>query len=1165
MESASDRPELAALGAVVAIAGAVFFAFWLRGHKAADPAPALAKSIAVLPFENISEDKGNAYLADGIQDEIRTRLAKIADLKVISRTSTQNYKSKPGNLSEIAKQLGVANILEGSVQKSGEAVHITVQLISARDDSHLWAESYDRELRNIFSVEREVAETVATQLKAKLVPQEVTELARLPTTNPQVYDLYLRARYINQQFLNGQVDSSLAAVDFCRQAIALDPGFALAYALLARTELIIYLVGEDRSLERIANARANAEKSSALQPDLIEGHLARASIYTYVKHDYANALVEYESLLKRSPNDSELNANMAFANGRAGNWQAKLTGMLRACELDPRNSRYLRWMASTYAQLRRYPEAEQAYEKALALTPDDWFTRANSAWNLILQGKLGDAREALKAWPDIKLTETALSMKYSHLQWIETLSRNYDAALANGLKIPVLGNRFPTVGISVGDIKKNTDNGFDALYKGDATGAHQAFTAARDGLESQRAGQLDDPQFYNAEALVAAGMDNREAAVNAARKALALAPIESDAYYGTDSLLRLAQVYAHFGEADQAVPLIRKLLDVPGTGETITPALLRLDPIWDPLRNDPRFQALLKDYPAEGGEKLSPEKSIAVLPFENRSADQANAYFADGIQDEILTRLAKIGDLKVISRTSTEKYRGRPINLKTVGEELGVTALLEGSVQKSGGKVRVTVQLIEARSDHPLWAESYDRSLEDIFTVQSEIAGQVASALYARLTPQESVALKSVPTRNQKAYDLFLRGEHFLRTGLANFRAPDVLTATEFYRQAVTEDAQFALAYAQLSFAESFLYWVGADPPGDPPAQAARVHADKAAALAPDLLEAHLSLAYCDFWGRLDYPSALEHLTRARALAPQSADVLAAFGLVYGRQLRFDDAIAAYQRAVQYDPGNSKLIDNLAYTYWSAGRFEMVPPTCERALVVDPDNQGTVRRLARLHVVRYGDVERARRMLQAPDPRNKVLLAFISSLTRDYETAIRLIEQLPADSPAFAPADESKDELLGLYCFRAGQVDRARPLLESVRNRRRALLADKTLSSRRVSYNSIRLARLEATLGNGDAAVEIAERGAEVDAITRDRLQGTAYRNDLAEIYARTGRNDKAIALLAQQLKGPPVALDVTPVMLRLDPRWDSLRQDPRFQALLKEYPPEGGQNVGKR
>ena len=606
--------KLAALGAVVAIAGAVFFAFWLRGHKAADPAPALAKSIAVLPFENISEDKGNAYLADGIQDEIRTRLAKIADLKVISRTSTQNYKSKPGNLSEIAKQLGVANILEGSVQKSGEAVHITVQLISARDDSHLWAESYDRELRNIFSVEREVAETVATQLKAKLVPQEATELARLPTTNPQAYDLYLRARYINQQFLNGQVDSSLAAVDFCRQAIALDPGFALAYALLARTELRIYLVGEDRSLERIANARANAEKSLALQPDLIEGHLARASIYTYVKHDYANALVEYESLLKRSPNDSELNANMAFANGRAGNWQAKLTGMLRACELDPRNSRYLRWMASTCAQLRRYPEAEQAYEKALALTPDDWFTRANSAWNLILQGKLGDAREALKAWPDIKLTETALSMKYSHLQWIETLSRNYDAALANGLKIPVLGNRFPTVGISVGDIKKNTDNGFDALYKGDATGAHQAFTAARDGLESQRAGQLDDPQFYNAEALVAAGMDNREAAVNAARKALALAPIESDAYYGTDSMLRLAQVYAHFGEADQAVPLIRKLLDVPGTGETITPALLRLDPIWDPLRNDPRFQALLKDYPAEGGKSSVPRNRSPCYP-----------------------------------------------------------------------------------------------------------------------------------------------------------------------------------------------------------------------------------------------------------------------------------------------------------------------------------------------------------------------------------------------------------------------------------------------------------------------------------------------------------------------------------------------------------------------
>jgi tetratricopeptide (TPR) repeat protein len=215
------------------------------------------------------------------------------------------------------------------------------------------------------------------------LPQEASELARVPTTNPQAYDLYLRGKYIDQQFWNAQVDSNRPAVDFYRQAIALDPGFALAYASLANAELRMYRGGEDRSKELVADAQANAEKSLALQPDLIEGHLARAMIYAHVKHDDASALAAYESLLKRSPNDSMLNVQVAYAKGRAGNWQAALPGMLRACELDPRNTQYLRWLGDIYAKLGRYTEADQTYEKALALAPDDWIARVSRVVALI--------------------------------------------------------------------------------------------------------------------------------------------------------------------------------------------------------------------------------------------------------------------------------------------------------------------------------------------------------------------------------------------------------------------------------------------------------------------------------------------------------------------------------------------------------------------------------------------------------------------------------------------------------------------------------------------------------------------------------------------------------------------------------------------------------------
>ena len=555
-------------------------------------------------------------------------------------------------------------------------------------------------------------------------------------------------------------------------------------------------------------------------------------------------------------------------------------------------------------------------------------------------------------------------------------------------------------------------------------------------------------------------------------------------------------------------------------------------------------------------------KSIAVLPFENRSEDKANAYFADGIQDEILTRLGRIGQLKVISRTSTEKYRSRPDNLRIVAEELGVTALLEGSVQKSGSKVRVIVQLIEASSDRHLWAETYDRSLDDVFTVQSEIAENVASALRANLTPQESVAVKRVPTSTQKAYDLFLRAEHFVRLGEKNLSAASVLQAIELYRQAIAEDAHFALAYARLSYASSFARWLAAPAMG-PPEQERR-DAEKALALQPDLTEAHLALAYCDYWGRLDYASALNHLAQAQASAPQSVEVLRALGAVYRRQLRFDNAIAVYERAAEYDPQNSDLFADLAVTYAWAGRAEKVQPTFERALALDPNNEGAALRWALFLMGNRGDFDGARKVLRSGGPRLQRELAWTYRLTRDFEEAIRLVAELPADSVAFGPPDPAKDELLGICLHYAGHDEQARPLAEAARDRLKALLADKELSPRQIPFISMRLARIELALSNKPGAVEVAERGLQSDVATRDPIIRLDYRGDLAAIYAQAGRTDAAIALISELLKSSSVAGQITPIMLRINPDFDSLREDARFQALLKEPSAAGEKKVVK-
>ena len=573
----------------------------------AKPAAAIpAKSIAVLPFENLSGDKGNEYFVAGMQDLILTKLADIGDLKVISRTSTKKYASRPDDLKTIARQLGVATILEGSVQKAGDQVLINVQLIDANTDGHLWAESYTRDLKNIFGVEGEVAGKVADALKAKLSPDETSAVASIPTRNPQAYTLYLKAQYAWDQYndVDRQPAHLLQATEFLNQAIAQDAKFAGAYALLSRVQSRTVAGHVESANASFAKAEANARKALALQPDLAEAHFALATALLNQEH-YAQALPELQTAARLKPGDSDIAIILAEVQwGTSGDLQQMSAAMDNALLLDPRNgSLYVR-SAQMKILLREYVAARQTLERGLAIRPDNQRLRWGMAQLMLLMGDPAGARAQLAQLPANGRGVPGLIFQ----SWV--YSRDYAQALKAAGKIPRrniyadAGDRQSTIGIA-------------AQLSGDTTGAKAAFDQARSAIEKALQEHPDSTEMRQKLAGIEMWTGQRNAALQLVDKVLH----ERQAQYrkmrehllhaenaqshgpGLDPMLASASTYelraeilAHFGDANGATELLERLFATQGTGDVISPALLRLDPIWDPIRKDPAFQALLKEH-----------------------------------------------------------------------------------------------------------------------------------------------------------------------------------------------------------------------------------------------------------------------------------------------------------------------------------------------------------------------------------------------------------------------------------------------------------------------------------------------------------------------------------------------------------------------------------------
>jgi len=582
------NPSRALLAAsLIALAAAAGWIVW-KSEFIRHP---VTNGVAVLPFENLSPDSDNAYFADGIQEEILTRLASVADLKVISRTSTQQYQSKPRNLREIAKQLGVAHIVEGSVQKAADQVRVNVQLVNAQTDSHLWADTYDRKLTDIFGVESEIARRIAESLQAKLTGREEQALAVKSTNNPEAYDAYLRGAAFEVRGTTSMgpvLNLILKAAGFYERAVELDPNFAIAWARLSRADALLYFNPyRDATLAARGDAAKRAlENAQKLEPNSPETLLAMGYYQYWVLRDYGAAKTAFERLSKMLPGSSEVLMALARIAGREGNWDQRIAYDEQALALDPRNVELLIDAGGDYGMVRQFPAGLKLFDRALDITPNNPDLMALKAIFYQVQGNL---QEAARSLPEINweaAPEYILETKITQLR----LERNYGEAV-----------RLLQARQAQFHFASEYDRGRDQMVlafaqrlAGDKAGAKVTAKKARNTLEQLCRDQPDSQELAALLSQAYAALGEKDSALKAAERAVMLLPRAKDAVDGPVMEENLALIQTICGENSRAISTLTQLLQTPYNG-SITPALLRLDPIWDPLRADPAFQKLCEE------------------------------------------------------------------------------------------------------------------------------------------------------------------------------------------------------------------------------------------------------------------------------------------------------------------------------------------------------------------------------------------------------------------------------------------------------------------------------------------------------------------------------------------------------------------------------------------
>jgi TolB-like protein/Tfp pilus assembly protein PilF len=571
---------LLAVGIIVsAVAG-----FFLLPHASARK---IDKSIAVLPFENFSDDKDNAFFADGIQDDILTNLAKIGDLKVISRTSVMPYRGKEKNVREIGRALGVSTILEGSVRKSGNRVRVNVQLINAVNDEHIWAEDYDRDLTDVFAIQTDLAQKIARELQAQLTPTEKAQMTRKPTENGEAYLAFVQAHNLHTQMED--LDKLKQAEQLYERALQMDPNFALAAADLSRLESWIYHTF-DPTPARKEKARSFADRALKLQPDGPEGHLALGFSFYYGDRDYENALKEFAIAQQGLPNEAEVYLAIGAIQRRQGKWKESNANIEKAVSLNPIDTWPLQNLALNYEMLRDFEAANKTIDRALKLNP-----KSPGLWSVKVQlemqgtGTFEAADKGIKLFSTFPMPEREKAHMMAAVVQTRLLQRRYADALhdAESIRDDLLGkdieglcSKYEVIGIAKKMLK-------------DEAGAREAFLTAKGYAETYLKEAPNEAPRHAKLAHLLAFLGEKDAAIAEAKRATEILPENVDAFEGPNMTQTLAEVYALVGEQEKAIDLLEGLLSRPSS---LTTAVLKVIPIWDPLRNNPRFIELLKKH-----------------------------------------------------------------------------------------------------------------------------------------------------------------------------------------------------------------------------------------------------------------------------------------------------------------------------------------------------------------------------------------------------------------------------------------------------------------------------------------------------------------------------------------------------------------------------------------